>query len=413
MTGDPTPDPSPGPLADDVADRYQQWNYPAPIVDLPAWLGSNWQWFDPSHAHRLMWPDRDYRPGMDILVAGCGTNQAAVIAYTNPEAHVVGIDVSGTSLAHQQNLADRYGLRNLELHRLPIEDAGTLGRDFDLIMSTGVLHHMKDPSQGVAALAACLRADGVMALMLYATHGRIGVQIMQSVFSDMDVCADEEGLRLIRDAIEVLPPQHPLRSYLSIAPDLGDDAGVLDTFLPGRERTYTIDECREFVASAGLVFQDVFLKSTYYPPVATSSPFLAAVARLPRAQQWSIMQRVTASNACHYFLACRQERPGATYEIDFDEGNPLRFIPFLRKGCVVEGDVVVHSGGHRHLSEFEHSLLVRVDGRRSIAEIIEDVVHGGDGAVMNRDDAAGLALQVFRALWQTDVVALGLETTGL
>ena len=72
------------PLADVVTGQYEAWVYPEPIQDLPAWLVSNWQWFDPSHSHRLFWPDRDYTPDLDILIAGCGTNQAAVFAYTNP-----------------------------------------------------------------------------------------------------------------------------------------------------------------------------------------------------------------------------------------------------------------------------------------------------------------------------------------
>ena len=65
----------PGPLDDVVAQQYSRWMYPAPIFDLPAWLKDHWQWFDPSHAHRLFWPDQEYPVGLDILVAGCGTNQ--------------------------------------------------------------------------------------------------------------------------------------------------------------------------------------------------------------------------------------------------------------------------------------------------------------------------------------------------
>ena len=60
------------PLSDIVSHQYHRWMYPQPIWDLAGWLNDNWQWFDPSHAHRLFWPDRDYRPDLDILVAGCG-----------------------------------------------------------------------------------------------------------------------------------------------------------------------------------------------------------------------------------------------------------------------------------------------------------------------------------------------------
>ena len=118
---------------------------------------TNWDWFDPTHAHRVLWPDRDYRPDLDILIAGCGTNQAAVFAFNNPGANVVAVDISQPSLDHQQYLKDKHGLHNLELHLLPIEELPTLGRQFDLVVSTGVLHHMADPLAGLKALAGCLR----------------------------------------------------------------------------------------------------------------------------------------------------------------------------------------------------------------------------------------------------------------
>ena len=157
------------PREDVVSSQYEKWVYPAPILDLPGWLANNWQWFDPSHAHRIFWPDREYPVGMDILIAGCGTNQAAVFAYNNPTAKVVAIDVSQPSLDHHKYLIDKYAMKNLELHLLPIEEVGTLGREFDLIVTTGVLHHLADPDKGMQALAAIMRPDAVMAVMLYAT----------------------------------------------------------------------------------------------------------------------------------------------------------------------------------------------------------------------------------------------------
>ena len=121
------------PLEDTVAAQYRRWVYPEPIMDLPAWQRDNWQWFDPSHSYRMLWPDRDPAPDLDILVAGCGTNQAAVVAHGNPQARVVAVDVSQPSLDHHAYLKDTYALGNLELRLLPIEDVGSLGRDFVII----------------------------------------------------------------------------------------------------------------------------------------------------------------------------------------------------------------------------------------------------------------------------------------
>ena len=399
------------PLNDVVASQYERWVYPAPIDDLPGWLESNWQWFDPSHAHALLWPDRDYPRGLDILVAGCGTHQGAVIAYTNPSARVVAIDVSRASLDHHRRLAERYAVANLELHQLPVEHVASLDRDFDLIITTGVLHHMADPAAGMRALAECLRPDGVLAVMLYASYGRIGVEMMQSVFRDLGLQQDEESLQVVRDALAQLGPEHPLAGYLRMAPDLGDDAGLVDTFLHGRETAYTIGECIEMVRDARLAFQDIYLKASYYPPSPTDSEFFACVAALPRDRQWSIMQRINSSNACHYFLACRPERSVESYAIDFDSDAAFRYVPSFRKGCgLADYAVRRHDGWTRQLTPLQAELVARVDGLASLEEIAQGVLASGGWSRGDRSGINAEALATFQSLWQLDFIALSIPT---
>ena len=244
-------------FSDVVSRQYEQWVYPEPIHDIPAWLADNWQWFDPSHAQRILWPNRDCRSDLDVLIAGCGANQAAVFAYANPGSRIVGIDVSEASLAHQLFLKQKYDLVNLELYRLPIEEVGSLGRDFDLIVSTGVLHHLADPADGMKALAGCLRVDGVAAIMLYARYGRTGVELMQAIFREIGLKQTAADLFTVKEAVALLPDAHPLRSYLSCAPDLHFDAGLVDTFLHGRDRSFAVTDCLDLVESAGMAFQVV------------------------------------------------------------------------------------------------------------------------------------------------------------
>ena len=399
------------PLGDVVSRQYEQWMYPAPILDIPSWLQGNWQWFDPSHCHTLFWPDRGYQQGLDILVAGCGTNQAAVIAYTNPTAHVVAIDVSDVSLAHHPHLATTQSLVNLELHRLPIERVGELDRDFDLVISTGVLHHMANPDEGMSALAACLKADGVLAVMLYATYGRLGVQMLQSAFRDLGLTQDEPSIALVRDAIAHVEPGHPLETYLDIAFDLGDDAGLVDTFLHGRERTFTIDECRELVASAGLGFQDLFLKAPYYPPVGPKSAFFSSVAALPEQQQWSVLERISSANACHFFTACRADRPTRDYRIDFLSAGVVDYVPSFRHGCRVEGSRLFRQGWSVALDSTQLAFVTQIDGQRTIADVNSGVLDLGEFGHRGLDDIANYSRLLFQSFWQLDVLAMGIQGT--
>ena len=106
-----------------VAGQYEKWVYPAPIMDLNA----------PEHKARrdggdyernwyTFWPNESPREDLDVLVAGCGSNAAARYAFNHPKARVTGLDLSSSSLAHEQYLKDKHKLENLDLHQGRLED---------------------------------------------------------------------------------------------------------------------------------------------------------------------------------------------------------------------------------------------------------------------------------------------------
>jgi SAM-dependent methyltransferase len=400
------------PRADVVSSHYERWRYPEPTLDLDAWAANHWQWFDPVHAHRMLWPDREYKPDLDILIAGCGTNQAAAFAYTNPTAKVVAVDVSQPSLDHQQYLKDKHGLFNLELHLLPIEELPTLGRDFDLVVSTGVLMILADPLVGMKALASCVRPDGAIGVMLYAKYGRIGVELLQSVFSDIGLGQDDASVQIVKDALGLLAPDHPIQGYLKLggSDDLQFDTGVVDTFLHRRDPNLTVDECVDLVTSAGLVFQGWFLKAPYYAHEVFGAPnlFYPAVNALPEAKIWSVMERIQTTNGCHFFMACRPDRPKESYTIDFSAEDSLDYVPMFRMRCGLSGSEIFRPDWRVSLNAAQLPLVQRIDGRRTIREIAADVAQSG----ARRGDAADLekfARKLYQSLWRLDFLAMGLN----
>jgi SAM-dependent methyltransferase len=391
------------PRDDLVARQYKKWQYPEPIENLEAWLATNWDWFDPCHSHRIFWPNQVYQPEMDILVAGCGTNQAPTLAYTNPQARVVGIDISQESLDHGRYLKHKHGLKNLELTLLPIEEVGSLGRDFDLVVSGGVLHHMASPQTGMDALASVLRREGVAAIMLYARYGRIGVEIMQAVFHEMGLEQTEGSLRLVRAGLSWLDPSHAARAYMAIAPDLAFDTGMVDTFLHGRDVSFTVQDCLDLVDGSGLVFQDWFQKTPLHPPtlVEPENEFLAAVNMLPERQMWSVMERLRNLTACHLFLACRRERPTADYVIDFSAPQAVNYVPLWRMRAGVDGQLAVRPNWAIPLAEHHRELALHIDGNLSISEIAERC-----------GQPVAEALELFRQLWRMDFIAVDVNNAN-
>jgi SAM-dependent methyltransferase len=399
------------PLADVVSRQYERWRYPEPIRDLEALPADNWHWFDPSRFDRMLWPDREYQPDLHILSAGCGTNQAAVFAYRNPGAKIVGVDISQPSLDHQQYLKDKHGLHNLELHLLPIEELPTLGLDFDLIVSTGVLHHMADPQEGMNALAGCLRRDGVIGLTLYARTGRIGVEMLQSVFRDMGLRQDQASVEIVKNAISLLPPGHPVQSYLQIeGSELRYDGAVVDTFLHGRDRSYTVDDCIDLVTSAGLVFQDWFVKSPYYYHdwLSQADEFVPAFNALPEPKQWSVMERLHLLSGCHFFMACRPDRPKESYVIDFSTDDSLDYVPIMGLGCGLAGAEIFRPRYRIGLNPAHLPFVQNVDGRRTIREIAQRVAQSGRALGYSAADLEKLGRKVFQSLWRLDFVVMAL-----
>jgi SAM-dependent methyltransferase len=403
------------PKADVVSRQYERYRYPEPIQDLKAWLASNWQWFDPSHSHRIFWPDRDYPAGLDILIAGCGTNQAAVFAYTNPNAHVVAVDVSQPSLDHQRHLKSKYGLWNLDLRLLPIEELPTLGLDFDLVVSTGVLHHMADPLAGMKSLAACLRPDGVVGLMLYAKYGRLGVEVMEALFRDLGLRQDPASLRVVKEVLSLLPFDHPVRGYLRLESNPWHEAVLVDTFLHGRARNYSVDDCLELVTSAGLTFQSWLLNAPYYHhDLLTPTPdFYPAISALPEAKLWSVMERVHTKTACHFFTACHPDRAKESYAIDFSTTACLDYVPRMRMRCGLAGTEIFRPDWRMNLNAAQLPYVQNIDGRSTIREIAAAVADGGGTQRGDIADYENFGRTLFQALWRLDFLAMELNASPM
>ena len=216
---------------------------------------------------------------------------------------------------------------------------------------------------------------------------------------------------MVKAAVASLAPSHPLRSYMSIAPDLKFDAGMVDTFLHGRDRSYTVEDCLDLVDSAGLVFQDWFLKTSYYPPTLTepSNEFYAAVNALPDEKIWSVMERLKTLNACHFFLATHPDRPADSYRIDFSASNALDYVPLFRLRAGVNGQEVFRQGWSIRLDTTHLAFMQHVDGERSIRDVAQRAAQSGMLGQADRKELEYIALELFEGLWRNDFIAVDLS----
>src|SRR5215469_11303776 len=237
-----------------VKNFYERYPYPPPVHDLDSYRE---QWRDRGRRlayFHLCWPTRPYTENLSILVAGCGTSQAAKYALRWPDTHVVGIDFSATSVRLTNALKEKYRLDNLEVRRLAIEHIADLKMRFDHIVCTGVLHHLQNPNLGLLKLRDALKPDGAMHLMVYAPYGRTGVYMLQDFFRRLGVNSSNADMQDVLAAIDTLPEGHSLSSLLRTSPDSRDEAALADALLNPRDRAYAVPEFFSLIHTSRLRF---------------------------------------------------------------------------------------------------------------------------------------------------------------
>lgn len=301
-------------MTDPVVEQYNAWPYPS-----VAWgIGKRTLWNDPAVYQARLWPVLGAPDPLRILIAGCGTTEAAAMAACHPGAEVVGIDVSATSLALQQAHAEEHGVTNLELLELPIEQVGSLGRQFEFVGCGGVLHHLVAPVVGMRALGEVLAPEGVLVAAVYGAHARRGLRSLQQAIRALKIPRSDEGLAAIRALLPRLPDSHSAWPwFVRVKEDGSNGAHLIDVCLPAREHLMTVDDVVDGVEHAGLAFQG-WLKNRPYHPESRFDPGTPnhdLFAHLEGRALWATVAALTEP-LDHLFIACRADRPPAHYAAD-------------------------------------------------------------------------------------------------
>jgi SAM-dependent methyltransferase len=394
--------------ADPVKAQYEQWPYPVPADDLTSpRFGVPYSIYqDLQTLYWAYWPAGIFREDLDILVAGCGTVSAAAYAFNHPRAHVTGIDVSLTSLAHEEFLKKKHGLANLTLLPCAVEDIAALERDFDFIAIQGVLHHLADPVRGLKALGDVLRPDGVTSVMVYGRYARAGVYMAQELFNLMGLQQSESDIHLVRESLGALPPEHPVQPYVRrAAQDLSSPNGLVDTFLHKRDRAYSVTECLDLVERAGLAFQgwdeNIFYHADGLGPVPAE--VRARLEKLKGPPLWQAMELFHCIQAMHRFYVCHQTRDLKTYRIEIDGVEFPNYVPTARITRATPADPARGQPASIArppfpavtLDQAQASLFGQVDGEKTVRDCL-----AATGLRPDRGEHMAFARALFGSLWR-------------
>lgn len=138
----------------------------------------------------------------DILVAGCGTGRHAIgTASRFLNCNVLAVDLSFSSLAYAMRKTQELGISNIEYIQGDILELKKLDRQFDIIESSGVLHHMDDPLAGWQVLVDILRSGGLMKIGLYSEIARKQIVAARKIIKQKKIFSTPENIREFRRKI--------------------------------------------------------------------------------------------------------------------------------------------------------------------------------------------------------------------
>ncbi|MBE7211982.1 MAG: class I SAM-dependent methyltransferase [Gluconacetobacter diazotrophicus] len=395
--------PAPGDPADrSLAAQYEDYPYPArdPADEKRRLLVGS-----PSHLreidHWVFGAARSASTPLRVLVAGCGTGDAAIMLATQlaragrPGA-VIALDRSDKALAVVRARARARNLDNLRCCRgslldLPAEAAGP----FDYVDCCGVLHHLPDPAAGLRALEAVLAPGGGMGLMVYAPHGRTGVYMLQDALALLAPPAEPPPARLdvAKRVMRHLPATAWLRANINFGDHIeGGDAGLYDLLLNPRDRAYTIDRFLALLDAAGLEAAALMEPARYDPALLLPDPRLRErAASLSPVDRAVLAESLAGNMNTHVLYAVRRgARP--------PEPDPMRedAVPVPRERPM-EAILSRLDGGNTLPLEFGRLLvplplpalarpvLTLVDGERPVGAILAALAGRGIDPVRARD----------------------------
>lgn len=324
----------------------------------------------------------DKRP-LRFLSAGGGTGDAAIMMAQQSkdlglEVEVVHLDISTTSQGIARKRAEVRGLSNITFVHDSLLNAANYG-PFDYIDCCGVLHHLDSPPVGLAALKAALTPEGGMGLMVYAPLGRTGVYPLQSALRRMLAGIDDPAQKVAqtKKILANLPPSNWLLRNELMVDHKVSDAGLYDLLLHSTDRSYTVMELADFVATSDLgiiAFQE---KIKYDVKSYLKNPDLVALAPTDMLQAAALAEEIGGILYKHIIYVTNRNRAATAEAVNtpdmvpvYSEFDGVRAGKELAPGSPITGNLQNISVAV-NVPRLAGSIMQRVDGTRTWRQVHE------------------------------------------
>jgi len=191
----------------------------------------------------------------EILIAGCGTGQHSLgTASRFSNSSVLAVDLSLSSLSYAIRKTQELAISNINYMQADILELHKLDRQFDLIESVGVLHHMAEPLAGWKVLVDLLRPRGLMNIGLYSEIARQHIVETRTFIAKNNYGSSQEAIRQCRvDIIEMPTNTDSKISKVLNSSDFYSLSTCRDLLFHVQEHRFTLPEIETALKELGLV----------------------------------------------------------------------------------------------------------------------------------------------------------------
>jgi SAM-dependent methyltransferase len=133
-----------------------------------------------------------------------------------------------------------------------ILDLATLNKQFDIIESAGVLHHMDNPMAGWKVLTDCLKPGGLMKIGLYSELARQHIVKIREEINQLSIEASEAEIRSFRNMLMISDKDH--HKLIAKSPDFYSLSEMTDLLFHVKEHRFTIPLIESSLDKLGLNF---------------------------------------------------------------------------------------------------------------------------------------------------------------
>ena len=188
-----------------------------------------------------------------ILIAGCGTGQHSIeTASRFINSQVTAVDLSRASLSYARRKTSALGITNIAYLQADILHLEELGQQFDIVESSGVLHHMDDPMAGWRVLTNLLKSGGLMKIGLYSESARRHIVMIREEIAARDIGTSATEIKQFRQSVIKSHDRHHQRLKTSV--DFFSLSTLRDLIFHVQEHRFTIMQIESCLNELGLKF---------------------------------------------------------------------------------------------------------------------------------------------------------------